>query len=157
MRRPRPTLGLMRLLNLLLAICAALLAAAALGALWSLLALAAGNHAAWMAPLAALLLAALLRYNSHPPGPRRALVCASLVLLTSAHANYLIAAGFIAGQMGLELPDAIRVIGLDMAWAVTRAHAGTADLASYAIAVALALALGWKMPGEDTRARPRRR
>ncbi len=147
----------MRLLNLLLAICAALLAAAALGALWSLLALAAGNHAAWMAPLAALLLAALLRYNNHPPGPRRALVCALLVLLTSAHANYLIAAGFIAGQMGLELPDAIRVIGLDMAWAVTRAHASAADLASYAVALLLALALGWRMPGEGVGAKPRRR
>lgn len=147
----------MRLLNFLLGTCAALLAAAALGALWSLLALAAGNHAAWMAPLAALLLATLLRYNNHPPGAGRALVCALLVLLTSAHANYLIAAGFIAGQMGLELPDAIRVIGIDMAWAVTRAHAGAADLASYALAVVLALALGWKMPGEGASARPRRR
>lgn len=147
----------MRLLNFLLGTCAALLAAAALGALWSLLALAAGNHAAWMAPLAALLLAALLRYNSHPPGALRALVCALLVLLTSAHANYLIAAGFIAGQMGLELPDAIRVIGIDMAWAVTRAHAGAADMASYAIAVALALVLGWRIPGEGASPRPRRR
>ncbi|MBK8069444.1 MAG: hypothetical protein IPK27_18030 [Rhodanobacteraceae bacterium] len=147
----------MRLLNFLLGTCAALLAAAALGALWSLLALAAGNHAAWMAPLAALLLAALLRYNSHPPGALRALVCALLVLLTSAHANYLIAAGFIAGQMGLELPDAIRVIGIDMAWAVTRAHAGAADMASYAIAVALALVLGWRIPGEGASSRPRRR
>lgn len=147
----------MRLLNFLLGTCAALLAAAALGALWSLLALAAGNHAAWMAPLAALLLAALLRYNSHPPGALRALVCALLVLLTSAHANYLIAAGFIAGQMGLELPDAIRVIGIDMAWAVTRAHAGAADMASYAIAVALALVLGWRMPGEGASPRPRHR
>ena len=103
-----------------------------------------------------LLLAGLLRYNSHPPGTGRALLCALLLLLTCAHANYLIAAGFIAGQMGLELPDAIRVIGMDMAWAVSRAHAGTADLVSYAFALLLALALGWRIPGEGAGARPRR-
>lgn len=147
----------MRALNFLLGASAALLAAAALGALWSLFGLAAGGHAAWMAPLSALLLALLLRYNKHAPGPGRAAAAVLLALFATAHASYLIAAGFIAGQMGLNLFDTLRVIGIDMAWSVTRAHTSGFDLASYALALAIAAWLGWRQPGEGPAELSRRR
>jgi hypothetical protein len=110
-----------------------------------------------MAPLAAVFLAWVLRFNSHPPGRARAIVATLLLVLTAAHANYLMAAGFIAGQMGLELLDALRIIGFDMALAVTRAHVGVGDWIAYAIALLLALLLGFRQPGETSAKRRSRR
>lgn len=148
MRRIPLAAVIMRVINLVLGVLAALLAAAALGAIWSLVGLAGSGRAAWVAPLAAIALASLLRFNSHPPGRTRALVSAALLVLTAAHANYLMAAGFIAGQMGLDLLDALRIIGLDMALAVSRAHADAGDALAYAIALGLALLMGFRQPGE---------
>lgn len=138
----------MRAINFLLGILAALLVAAALGAIWSLTGLAGSGRASWFAPLAAVVLALVLRFNNHAPGGLRALVCTLLLALTAAHANYLMAAGFIAGQMGLELLDALRIIGPDMAFSVARAHADAGDALAYAIALVLALLLGFRQPGE---------
>lgn len=138
----------MRAINFLLGILAALLVAAALGAIWSLTGLAGSGRASWFAPLAAAVLALVLRFNNHPPGIARSLVCVLLLTLTAAHASYLMAAGFIAGQMGLELVDALRIIGPDMAFSVARAHADGGDALAYAIALAVALLLGFRQPGE---------
>lgn len=138
----------MRAINFLLGMLAALLVAAALGAIWSLAGLAGSGRASWFAPVAALALALVLRFNNHSPGTARALVCALLLALTAAHANYLMAAGFIAGQMGLELLDALHIIGLDMAYSVARAHSDGGDVIAYAIALAVALLLGFRQPGE---------
>ena len=135
-------------INLLLGVIAALLAAAALGAIWSLVGLSGAGRAAWMAPLVEVVLAWLLRFNNHPPGRARAIVAGLLLMLTAAHANYLMAAGFIAGQMGLEPLDAVRIIGFDMAVAVTRAHTEAGDLLAYAVALVLAIATGLRQPGE---------
>jgi hypothetical protein len=142
----------MRVINLMLGIVAALLAAAALGAVWSLVGLAGAGRAAWVAPLAAVVLAWLLRFNGHQPGSARALIAALLLILTAAHANYLMAAGFIAGQMGLDLVDALRIVGIDMALAVTRAHSDAGDMLAYAVALVLAVGMGWRQPGELIRA-----
>lgn len=147
----------MRFINLMLGVVAAVLAAAAIGAIWSLVGLAGSGRAAWMAPLAAVILAWVLRFNNHPPGGLRAAVSAILLMLTAAHANYLMAAGFIAGQMGLELVDALRIIGGDMAYSVARAHTDGGDLLAYAVALALALTLGFRQPGEGTSKRTARR
>jgi hypothetical protein len=147
----------MRAINLVLGFIAALLAAAAIGAIWSLVGLAGAGRAAWVAPLAAVVMAWLLRFNNHPPGAFRAAASALLLLLTSAHANYLMAAGFIAGQMGLDLLDALRIVGLDMALAVTRAHTDAGDWVAYALALALAVAMGFRQPGEATVGRAIRR
>jgi hypothetical protein len=152
-----PSIFPMRLINLVLGVVAALLAAAAIGAVWSLVGLVGAGRAAWVAPLAAVMLAWLLRFNSHPPGSVRAIVAALLLALTAAHANYLMAAGFIAGQMGLELVDALRIIGVDMALAVTRAHSDGGDALAYAVALALAVAMGFRQPGEATGRRQVRR
>ncbi|GMU43857.1 MAG: hypothetical protein IT479_13265 [Xanthomonadales bacterium] len=141
--------NVVRMLNTLLAAVAALLAATALGALWSLFGLAAGSRAAWMAPITSLLLALLLRYNQHPPGPGRACASLSLALLCSMHASYLIAAGFVAASMGLNLFDTLRAIGPDMAWSITRAHLTGFDLLCLTLALLVAVGLGWRQPGES--------
>ncbi|MCB1612171.1 MAG: hypothetical protein KDI60_10510 [Xanthomonadales bacterium] len=138
----------MRFINLLLGVIAALLAATAMGAIWSLFGLAGSGRASWMAVPSALALAAVLRFNNHPPGVVRAVLCLCLLALTIAYANWLIAAGFIAAQMGLGLLDAIRIIGLDMAYAVARAQNTALDLSWYGAALILAFGLGWAQPGE---------
>lgn len=145
----------MHWINEVLGVLAALLAATALGALWSIAGLGGAAPAAWMAPAVAVTLAAVLRFNRHPPGALRSLWCVLLLALTAAHANYLMSAGFIAGQMGLDLVDAIRMIGADMAFAVSRARLGGTDFLAYGIALMLALLLGYRQPGEIAAA-PRR-
>jgi hypothetical protein len=146
----------MPLANRLFGYSAALLAALALGALWALLSLMSGTEGAWLAPLVALVLAGLLRFNQHPPGAGRALGCALAYLVAHLHAHYLIAAGFIAAQMGLELVDALKAVGAEMAFAVTRARITWADGFAWLVALLLAIALGWRQPGEAV-ARPKRR
>jgi len=141
----------MRLINLLLGAFAALLAAAALAAMWSLAGLVGVGRATWLAPIVALLLVAILRFNSHPPGIGRALFGALLVFITCVYANYLMAAGFIAGQMGLDLIDTVQLIGPDMAFAVSQAHTERLDLLWYASALIIGLALGFRQPGEARR------
>lgn len=138
----------MRFINILLGVIAALLAATAVGAIWSLFGLAGSGRASWMAVPSALALAAVLRFNNHPAGPLRAVLCLLLLALTIAYANWLIAAGFIAAQMGLGLLDAIRIIGLDMAYAVARAQSTMVDYSWYGAALILAFGLGWAQPGE---------
>ncbi len=138
----------MRLINIVLGAFAALLAAAALAAIWSLAGLVGAGRATWLAPIVALVLVAILRFNNHPPGISRALFGASLVLLTCAYANYLMAAGFIAGQMGLGLFDTLQLIGPDMAFAVSQAHTDRIDLLWYACALLVGLAFGFRQPGE---------
>lgn len=146
----------MNLANRLFGYSAALLAALALGALWALLGLMSGTEGAWLAPLVALVLAGLLRFNQHPPGSGRALGSALAYLVAHLHAHYLIAAGFIAAQMGLELVDALKAVGLEMALAVTRARITWSDGLYWLIALLLAIGLGWRQPGE-TQVRPKRR
>lgn len=138
----------MHWINEALGALAALLAATALGALWSIAGLGGSAPAAWMAPAVAVALAAVLRFNRHPPGLSRSVWCMLLLALTAAHANYLMSAGFIAGQMGLNLVDAIRMIGADMAFAVSRARLSTSDYLAYVLALVLALMLGYRQPGE---------
>lgn len=142
-----------RPINALLGLIALLLAAGACGALWALVGLALGQRAAWMALVVALLLALGLRANGHPAGGMRALAAGSGLLLAIAHANYLMAAAFVAAQMGFELAPALRAIGVDMAWAVARAQGHAGELAWYLLALAGAVALGWQQPGERAQRR----
>ena len=131
----------MKIINFVLGAVAGLLAAAAIGALWSLFALATGGRAPWMAPIAALMLLAVLRFNGHPAGASRAVAAFVLLLVCIAHANYVMSAGFIAGTMGLDLIDALRLIGADMAFAVARAHGSLTDLIFYGTALLATLLL----------------
>lgn len=141
----------MRVVNGLLGAIAAVLAATALGAIWSLIGLAGSARASWMAIPSALVLALVLRFNKHPPGMPRAIICTLLMALTIAYANWLMAAGFIAGQMGLGLVEATYIIGLDMALAVAKAQNTSWDLICYAAALVIALVLGWLLPNEASK------
>lgn len=145
----------MHVLNEVLGALAALLAATALGALWSLAGLSGSGSAAWMAPAVALVLAWVLRFNRHPPGLLRAFWSVLLLAIAAAHANFLMSAGFIAGQMGLDLVDAIRVIGIEMAFAVARTRMQAIDYLAYVIAVVMAATLGLRQPGEAIGAKRR--
>jgi len=150
----------MKIINFILGAIAGLLAAAAIGAVWSLIGLATGGRAAWMAPVAALLLLVILRFNGHAPGWRRATASALLMLITIAHANYVMASGFIAASTGRGLLDALSLIGPDMAFAVVRAHSSPWEWLSYALALLGCLVLGYRQPGEfgrPTSARKRSR
>ncbi len=138
----------MRIINFILGAVAGLLAAAAIGAVWSLIGLATGGRAAWMAPVAGLLLLLMLRFNGHPPGWRRAVAAVLLLVFTMAHANYVMASGFIAASTGRDLLDALTLIGPDMAFAVAKAHASSIEWLCYGLALLGSGVLGYRQPGE---------
>ncbi len=145
------------MLNSALGVVAAVLAAAAFGAIWSLIALATSSRAPWLAIVAAIGIVVLLRFNEHPPSIARALSAAALSALAIAHANYLMAAGFIGAQMSMSYADLLWRMGIEMAVAVSRAHAEPLEPLAYALAFGIAFALGWRMPGEGaTKLRKRR-
>lgn len=144
-------------MNSILGVVAAVLAATAFGAIWSLVALATGTRAPWMAVLVAVLICSLLRFNGHPPSFARSAGAVLLSALAVLHANYLMAAGFIAAQMSMGFVDLLWRMGFEMALAVSRAHAEPFELAYYAIALALAGWLGLRTPGEILAKTPRRR
>jgi vitamin B12 transport system permease protein len=140
----------MHFINTLLAWISAILAATAFGALWSLVALGYGGRAPWLALLLGVVLVSVLRFNGHPPGWGRSLAAVALAGIGIAHANYLMASGFIAAQMGLGLVDSLRSIGVEMAWAVSWAQANWHDAAAYGLALALAAWLGKRHPADQS-------
>lgn len=98
-------------------------------AVWILLALSLDRQCSWMAVLAALDAALMLRLGGHRPGWRRALLAVLATLATIVLANWGIAAGQMGSGMGmLPWESALRLGG---AHALTLAQLAnqTADLA----------------------------
>ncbi len=101
-----------------------------------------------MALVAAFALVALLRFNGHSASMARGLSAMLLTGLSIAHANYLMAAGFIGAQMSMPFVDLLLRMGAEMAIAVSRAHAAPFEGLFYILALVAAGLLGWRMPGE---------
>ncbi len=121
-----------------------LLGAAGFAAAWVLLALLLDRQCAWIAPLAALDVALLQGLARWPRGRLRALVAALATALVVALANFMIAAGQIGQDFGLRPGESALRIGSDYAWLLVTLANGRADLAWYALAIALALWTGFR-------------
>jgi hypothetical protein len=118
----------------------ALLLLATLGcaAAWILVALAAGRQSSWMAVVAAIDAAVLLRLARAPAGAARAAAGVAATVATIALANWGIAAGEVGRSVGM-LPWAAAIrLGPDYAWTLAELANGAADRLWLAAAVVVA-------------------
>lgn len=108
-------------------------------AAWISLASLSGSQCAWMAALAALDAAWLLRLGGVAPGTRRMLAGGAATLATVVLANWGIVAANLAGMMGLDfLGSAVR-LGPSLAWTLSGLANGPQELAWLAGGLLLAL------------------
>ena len=115
-----------------------LLASAGAAAAWTLLALALDRQIGWMAVLAALDAALVLRFVRMPAGPARMALAVAGTVLAIVLANWWIAGGQMGALVGLPPWDAIPRLGPAHAWTLLGLANGAAELAWYAVALALA-------------------
>jgi hypothetical protein len=118
----------------------ALLLLATLGcaAAWILVALAAGRQSSWMAVVAAIDAAVLLRVARAPAGAGRAIAGVAATLATIALANWGIAASEVGRSVGMLPWDAAIRLGPDYAWTLAGLANGTADRLWLATALVVA-------------------
>lgn len=119
-----------------------LLAGAGTAAAWALLALAVDEHCAWMAVVAAVDAAWLLRLGRAPRGAMRALLAVAGTALAIVLANWWIAGGQIGLMIGLAPWESIPRLGWSYAWTLSSLANGGAELSWYAIALVMAAVAG---------------
>jgi hypothetical protein len=119
----------------------ALLVLATLGcaAAWILVSLAVGRQSSWMAVVAAVDAAILLRVARVPPGALRAASGAVATLATIALANWGIAAGEVGRALGMLPWEAAARLGPHYAWTLAGLANGPADCTWLAAALLLAV------------------
>lgn len=108
---------------------------------WLLVALSTGTQAGWMAVLAALEAAWMLRLGTFRPGPLRAAVTMLTTVLIAVAANWLIAAAYVGGPMGLTPWESALRMGLHFAWTLLSLANGLGEL----IWLSIALLVAWRV------------
>lgn len=102
---------------------------AGFAAAWILLASATGRQSSWMALLAAIDAAVLLRLGGMVPGPRRAAWAFGATAATIVIAHWGIAAAGIGRLVGLAPLDSALKLGAGLAWTVAQLLNGPVDVA----------------------------
>ena len=96
-------------------------------AIWILLAVYTGKPCGWMAVLAALDVALMLRWGGMPRGSARVLVAVLATATIAVLVNWLTAATQIGFAMGLNPWDSALKLGADYAWTLAGLANQTAD------------------------------
>ena len=109
---------------------------------WSSLALASGHQHGWLALLAALEAAWMLRLGGMRPGWLRALLALAATLAMIAAAQWFIASGHIGAQMGLAPWQAAPKMGAFYVLTLSQLANTALDMACLALAPLLALWAG---------------
>lgn len=118
-----------------------LLGSLGVAAAWILVAVALDTQGSWMALVAALDAALIVRLVRLRPGATRALLGLASTALAVAVANWGLVAAWLGGYMGLLPWESMLKLGGGLAWLLIRLSNGPADLAWIAAAlVAAALA-----------------
>lgn len=112
---------------------------AGLSAVWAGVAALSGGNASWMAVVAALDSALLLRLAGHPPGDRRAALGLLITAVTVASSAVLVAAAKIGMVMGVKPMVALGRISAEMVPLWLGAQVGWMD----ALWVAAGLLVAW--------------
>lgn len=110
-------------------------------AAWILLGVARGSQCSWMAIVAGLDAALLLRLAAMPRGPARAAVAALSTAATIVLANWGIAAAELGRSIGVLPWVSAAKLGPDHAWTVLSLANTPADLAWLAVGIAAAALL----------------
>ncbi|HEY5972363.1 MAG TPA: hypothetical protein VIT22_10425 [Pseudoxanthomonas sp.] len=127
---PRPTRWLAPAILLLGGVCFALV--------WILLALYLERPCSWMAVLAAIDAALMLRFGGMPRGIARTALAVIATLSIIILVNWGIAATQIGIAMGLNPWDSALKLGFDYAWTLAGLANHTADLAWMALSLVVA-------------------
>jgi hypothetical protein len=107
-------------------------------AIWILLAVYTGKPCGWMAVLAALDVALMLRWGGMPRGWVRVLVAVLATAAIAALVNWLTAATQIGFAMGLNPWESALKLGADYAWTLAGLANHTADRVWMGAALVLA-------------------
>ena len=118
------------------------LGSAGFAAAWVLLAYTRDQQSSWMAVLAALDAAVLLRMARMPAGWLRATLAVAATMASIVLANWGIAAAQIGKMMGLLPWQAMAKQGLDYSWTLATLANGPVDFAWLAAALVVALFAG---------------
>lgn len=108
-------------------------------AIWILLALYTGRPSSWMAVIAALDAAVILRITGVRPGAARAAWAVLATLAMIVVANWGIIVVQMGVTMGLNPWDSALKLGLDHAWTLAGLANHSADLAWMALALVVAV------------------
>ena len=107
-------------------------------AVWIMLGAFTSRQNSWMAVLAALDLAWMLRLGGWRPGPRRAVVGVIATALTVLVANWGITASHLGRAMGLQAWESALKLGSDHAWTLAQLANNTGDVLWLALALVIA-------------------
>ncbi len=107
---------------------------------WLLAALSTGTQAGWMAVLAALEAAWMLRLGGFRAGPARVVVALLATALIALAANWGIAAAYIGGPMGLTPWESALRMGPHLAWTLLSLANGLGE----ALWLAIAALVAWR-------------
>jgi len=116
----------------------ALIGGLGLAAAWVAVAMISWHQSAWMALLAALDAAFLLRLGGARPGPLRMVLGVAATLLAIALANWGIVAAHMAGMMGLGFSDAVLKLVPSLAWTLSTLANAPTDVAWLLAGIVLA-------------------
>jgi hypothetical protein len=121
-----------------LAFAACFVAIVGVSAVWAGVSLILAGICAWIAVLAALDAALLLRLASWPSGSGRAALALAVTLATVLVANYFVASAQIGRVMGLRPVEAVTRMSLDLAALYAQSNFGPIEAAWYAAAAVVA-------------------
>jgi len=109
-----------------------------LAAGWTGAALVTRSQSGWIALVAAVDAAIMLRLAGFPAGRLRALISVLMTLAAIALANYLIVAARLGTRLGIEPAESARLLSVEMAWVLAGYANSGWDLAFIAISAVLA-------------------
>ncbi len=121
-----------------LALAACAVAIVGVAAVWAGVSLITRTQCAWMAPVAALDAALLLRLATMPAGRVRVALALAVTLLTIVAANFLVASAQIGVSMGLRPVEAVSRMSLELAALHAQFNNGWIEAGWYALALVLA-------------------
>ena len=127
-----------------LGVATALMSALAGGAVWSVLVLRVGYDLTFLAFAIAVVIAWALRANGFAGTRSGAVLAAVCTAFACIYSQCLLAIGDVAQAMGFSLRDTLLRIGADFAIAIVRGRISPWQIASYALAMALAAWLVWR-------------
>ena len=107
-------------------------------AVWIMLGAFTSRQNSWMAVLAALDIAWMLRLGGWRPGPRRAVVGVAATAMTVLLANWGITASHLGRAMGLQTWESALKLGSDHAWTLAQLANNAGDVLWLALALVIA-------------------
>ena len=124
------------------ALALALAGSIGIAAAWILVVQLVDRQSSWMAVVAAIDAALLLRMGGYRPGAMRAAYAVFATLLAIALANWGIAADQVGRMLGLAPWDSMVRLGPEHGWLLLRMANDAVDLAWFAAAMVVAAACG---------------